>query len=58
MLALHLREPVGPGRTLYGAGGSRGRYRYTAGWRPVWSCEAHAGELVGPRRAVAAVPGR
>ena len=37
---------------------SRGRYRYTAGWRPVWSCEAHAGELVGPRRAVAAVPGR
>jgi hypothetical protein len=26
-----------------------GRYRYTAGWRPVWSCEAHAEELVGRR---------
>ncbi len=29
----------------------RGRYRYTAGWKPVWSCERHAEGLVGARRA-------
>lgn len=28
---------------------SRGRYRYASGWKPVWSCEGHAGELVGAR---------
>ena len=30
----------------------QGRYRYVTGWKPVWSCERHAGELVGPRRTV------
>jgi hypothetical protein len=27
----------------------RGRHRYIAGWKPVWSCERHAGELIGTR---------
>ena len=31
----------------------RGRYRYADGWRPVWSCDMHAGELVGARRVTA-----
>lgn len=31
----------------------RGRHRYTAGWKPVWSCEAHAGALVEARRLIA-----
>lgn len=30
----------------------RGRYRYATGWEPVWSCEKHAGALVGARRVV------
>ena len=28
----------------------RGRHRYATGWKPVWSCEGHAGELVGARK--------
>jgi hypothetical protein len=28
----------------------RGRYRYVTGWKPVWSCERHAGDLVGVRQ--------
>jgi hypothetical protein len=30
----------------------RGRHRYATGWKPVWSCERHAGDLVGARRTV------
>jgi hypothetical protein len=27
----------------------RGRHRFTVGWKPVWSCERHAGGMVGAR---------
>jgi hypothetical protein len=29
----------------------RGRHRYATGWKPVWSCERHAGDLIGARRS-------
>ena len=28
----------------------RGRWRFRAGWKPVWSCERHADELPWARR--------
>ena len=28
----------------------RGRWKYGTGWKPVWSCEGHAGELPRARR--------
>ncbi len=28
----------------------RRRYRYASGWKPVWSCDGHTGELVGGKR--------
>jgi hypothetical protein len=28
-----------------------GRWKFTKGWTKVWSCERHADELVGARRA-------
>ena len=30
----------------------RGRHRYRTGWKPVWSCDEHAGELIGARRNI------
>ena len=30
----------------------RDRHRYATGWKPDWSCERHAGDLVGARRTV------
>jgi hypothetical protein len=30
----------------------RGRYKYVAGWKPVWSCGGHADTLIGARRAI------
>jgi hypothetical protein len=36
----------------------RGRYRYVTGWKPVWSCERHAADLVGARRLVGISGGR
>jgi hypothetical protein len=29
----------------------RGRYRYSSGWKPVWSCDGHADDLIGARRS-------
>ena len=43
-------NPVGHGTHCMQPVAGVGRWKFLKGWTKVWSCEAHADELVGARR--------
>ena len=45
-------KPSGQAGRCMGPVSWRGRDQYATGWKPIWSCELHTGELVGARPLV------